>query len=52
MALAEEISTQSTIDFVAWLLVFSLMKTYNEKESAEQGKYKMYSSRREGAPGS
>jgi hypothetical protein len=36
--LAEEISKQPSIDFVLWLLVFTLMKINNEKEPAEQRK--------------
>ena len=36
--LAEEISKQPSIDSVMWLLVLTLMKIYNEKEKAEQGK--------------
>ena len=36
--LAEEISKQPSIDSVVWLLVVTLMKIYNEKEQAEQGK--------------
>lgn len=32
--LAEEISKQPSIDFVTWLLVFTLMQIYNEKEQA------------------
>ena len=34
----EEISKQSNIDTVVWLLVVTLMKVDNEKEQAEQGK--------------
>lgn len=36
--LAEEISKQPSIDSAVWLLVLTLMKIYNEKEQAEQGK--------------
>ena len=36
--LAKEISKQPSIDSVVWLLVLTLMKMYNEKEQAEQGK--------------
>lgn len=35
---AEEISKQPSIDSVVWLLVLTLMKIYNEKNQAEQGK--------------
>ena len=35
---AEEISKQSNIISVMWILVVTLMKIYNEKEQAEQGK--------------
>lgn len=38
MALAEEISRQSNIDSVLWLLVITFMQIYNEKEQAEQRK--------------
>ena len=30
--LAEEISKQSSIEFVMWILVVTLMRIYNEKE--------------------
>ena len=33
--LAEEISKQSSIDSVMWLLVLTMMKIYNEKEQVE-----------------
>ena len=36
--LAEEISKHPYVDSVVGFLVLSLMKTYNEKERAEQGK--------------
>ena len=36
--LAEEISKQPCIDAVMWLLLFTLLQIYNEKEQAEQGK--------------
>jgi hypothetical protein len=36
--LAEAVSKQTNIDCVAWSLVVSLMKIYNEKEQTEQGK--------------
>jgi len=36
--LAEKISEQPSIDSVVWLLMFTLMKIYNEKEQAGQGK--------------
>ena len=32
MSLAEEISQQSSIDYVIWLLVITLFQIYNEKE--------------------
>ena len=38
ISLAEEISKQPSIDTALWILVLSLMKTYSEKEQAEQGK--------------
>lgn len=38
MSWAEEISRQSSIDCVMWLLVASYMQIYSEKEKAEQGK--------------
>ncbi|KAL6034459.1 hypothetical protein STEG23_019827 [Scotinomys teguina] len=38
IALAKEISKQSSIDSVMWLLVFILRKMYNEKEQGEEGK--------------
>ena len=36
--LTEEISKQPSIDSVMWILVIIVMKIYNEKEQAEQGK--------------
>lgn len=33
--LAEEISQQSSVDSVIWILMLTLMKIYNEKEKAE-----------------
>ena len=36
--LSDKISKQPSIEFVLWLLVETLMKTYNEKEKGEQGK--------------
>ena len=36
--LAEEISKHPSIDSVIWLLLFMLVKIYNETEQAEQGK--------------
>ena len=38
MALAEEISTQPSINSVIWLLVGTLTQIYNEKEYFEKGK--------------
>ena len=38
MVMAVEISRQHSIECVVWLLVFTLMKIYNEKEQAEQEK--------------
>ena len=34
--LAEEISKHPSIDSVIWLLIFMLIKIYNEKEQAEE----------------
>lgn len=51
MALAEEISKQSGIDSVMWLLVVSLMKIYNEREQAEQGKIQKVQFKEKRAPG-
>ena len=50
MALTNSISRQTSIDFVLWFLVASLMEIHNEKEQDEQGKHKMYSFRRKGGP--
>ena len=50
ISLTEEISKQPSIDSMLWLLVFTLIKTYNEKEQAEQIKVQMYRLRK-GAPG-
>jgi hypothetical protein len=36
--LAQEISKQPSIDSRIWLLMFTLMKIYNEKEQADRGK--------------
>ena len=36
--LAEEISKQSSIAFVMWLLVVTLKKIYNGKKQVEEGK--------------
>ena len=38
MILAKEISKQSSIDCVLWLLVSSVMQIYTKKEQAKQGK--------------
>ena len=38
IALAEDISKQTSTDCVMWLLVASLMQICNQKEQAEQGK--------------
>ena len=38
IALAEEITKHPSVDSVVWSLVVALMKMYNEKEHAEQGK--------------
>lgn len=46
-----EISRQPGVDPVVWLLVIALMQIFNEEEG-EQAKYKMYSLRRTGTPGS
>ena len=40
MTLAEDISKQPNIDCVAWLLVAILMQICNERDHAEQEKYK------------
>lgn len=37
MALAQEISTQPSIDYVIWLSVATLIHIWNEKEKSEQG---------------
>lgn len=39
ITLVEEISKQPSIDSVSWLQVLMLMKIYNKKKQAEQGKY-------------
>jgi len=52
IALAEEISKQASIDSVLWLVVFTPLQIYNEKNKLSKEKQKMYSSRREGVPGS
>lgn len=36
--LAEDISKQSNIDYVLWLLVANLMQIYNAKDKSEQEK--------------
>lgn len=41
MALAEKISKQSSIDCVMWLLVTSLMLSYNVKEQQNRENYKL-----------
>ena len=38
--LSEEISGQPSTDSVVWLLVSMLIRIYNEKEQAKQGKIK------------
>lgn len=48
VALEKDISKQHSIDYVVWLLVFTLMQFYNEKRQAEQGKLQMYKLRRKG----
>lgn len=46
-----ELSRQPGVDPVLWLLVIALMHIFNEEEG-EQAKYKIYSLRRTGTPGS
>lgn len=38
MVLAEEISRQSRVDSIVWLVVVTLIQIYDEKEQAHQGK--------------
>lgn len=45
VALAKETSKHPNIDSIMRLLVFIIMKIYNEKEQDDQGKVQMYSSR-------
>ena len=51
MALEEEMSRQSSIDCVVWLLVVTV-QIYNAKEQAKQRKSTECSLRRKGVPGS
>jgi hypothetical protein len=50
-AFTKDISKQPSIDCVAWLLMPSNIKIFNEKEQAKQGKNKIYSLKRKKAPG-
>lgn len=52
VALTMETSKYPNIDSIMRLLVFIIMKIYNEKEQDEQGKVQMYSSRGKLAQGS
>lgn len=51
MTLAEEISTQPSIDCATWLLLITLMKIYEGKEQAEQEKVQNVQSEEKRAPG-
>lgn len=52
-ALAKEISKQSSINFVVWLLKFTLTKCiFMKRSKPRKEKYKMYGSSIKGAPGS
>ena len=43
ISLVEEISRQTNIDSVTWLLLIALMQVYNKKKSKQgKKKYKMY----------
>ena len=49
--LAKEILKQPSIDSIVWLLVFTLLKSYNKREQAEQGKIQTVEYKEKGAPG-
>lgn len=48
--MADEISRQSSIGCIMWLLVITLMQIYNERQQAGQKKDKMYCSGRKREP--
>jgi hypothetical protein len=52
VALAGEISKQTNIDYIMWLIMFTLTKIYNEKKQVEQGKIQNFQFKEKCPPGS